>query len=74
MARYQVQFNLDVQDIELIELALRDAIGREATAAETFTPENINREQIQNLNRVLGKLHNQKVFYSQVRVPDVPAG
>ena len=74
MARYQENFTLDPNDIELIEHALREKIARHAVKDGTFdtTPE--SRAQVRQIDNVLGKIHNQKIFYAQVRAPGVPAG
>lgn len=74
MARYQDQFKLDVNDIEIIERALRQEIARQSSKSEAATASELQRHQAQILNRVLGKIHSQKVFYAQVHASDVPAG
>ena len=53
MGKYNRNFDLDLKDMELIETALRKA------AAEGEETGVCPREA----NDLLGKLHNQKVFY-----------
>ena len=56
MARYNRSFDLDVDDLAVIEDALRRA-ATERSCADRIDP---NLRRIQD---VLGKLHNQKTFY-----------
>ena len=74
MARYQENFTLDPNDIELIEHALREKIARHAVKDGTFDTIPESRAQVRQIDNVLGKIHNQKIFYAQVRAPGVPAG
>ena len=74
MPRYQQQFSLDVQDIELIERALRNELARHAVREVSTAVSVEQRAQARALNAVLGKIHNQKIFYAQVKLPGVPAG
>lgn len=74
MPRYQKQFNLDIADIDLIERALRGEIARHSVRGNATLAEPERREQMRALNTLLGKIHNQKIFYAQVKAPGVPAG
>ncbi|MEQ8233047.1 MAG: hypothetical protein RLW61_20950 [Gammaproteobacteria bacterium] len=74
MPRYQQQFNLDVTDIDLIERALRGEIARHSVRGNADLADPERRAQMRAINEVLGKIHNQKIFYAQVKVPGVPAG
>ena len=68
MPKYCNNFQLDPADLDLIEDALRKVISH----SSVVTPgEN---SYVQALNALLGKLHNQKVFYSQVNKTGIPAG
>ncbi len=73
MARYKTTFNLDLADVETIERALRNDIARLSVKSESALADARARAEIDALHRVLGRLHNQKIFYAQVRTPHVPA-
>lgn len=71
MATYNRTFDLDIRDVEMIEEALR-ARGRELAtmrlALNEEDPANLNAvrvitEDIRAGEDLLGRLHNQKVFY-----------
>jgi hypothetical protein len=74
MAKANTSFDLDVRDVELIENALNSIITKQSTAIIN-SPNNRNVEpmqgncpveingQIAELRDLLGKLHNQKVWY-----------
>jgi hypothetical protein len=74
MPRYQKQFNLDIADIDLIERALRGEIARHSVRGSAALAEPERREQMRAIKALLGKIHNQKIFYAQVKAPGVPAG
>ena len=52
MPKYNTQFNLDINDVELIETALRNAAVSASAEIDA-----------RDANDLLGRLHNQKVFY-----------
>lgn len=71
---YNKQFELDIDDIEIIENALRHKLNRLSTerltsVESTIIPENelesvkIIDQEIKNIHNLLGKLHNQKIWY-----------
>ena len=71
MPRYNRNFDLDIADIDLIEEALR-ARGRElsrmrlALVAQTpadLTPVRVIDEDLRRNEALLGRIHDQKVFY-----------
>ena len=74
MAKANTSFDLDVRDVELIENALNSIITKRSSTiinsasnsntepAEENCPVEIN-GQIAELRVLLGKLHNQKVWY-----------
>ncbi len=74
MARYNVNFELSVEDMELIEDALRRAKS-EYSNELVKTPSNDDAplgeaaaaEPARRIHDLLGKLHNQKVFYRPKR-------
>ncbi|MGQ0657753.1 MAG: hypothetical protein ACT4NU_06610 [Chromatiales bacterium] len=75
MASYNDTFKLSVRDIELIEEALRHEIselsGRIQQTGEDQEVKTLG-DTIRMLHQVLGKLHNQKIWYGQVRQTGVP--
>ena len=72
MANYRKSFELEPNDIALIENALRRQVYSEIdTANETHSAIRKNNRDIQNL---LGKLSDQQVFYSQVNKLPHPGG
>jgi len=52
MAKYNKTFELGLKDLALVEQCLRDRLA----ATETL-------EEIDDINRLLGHLHNQKIWY-----------
>ncbi|MBL6856960.1 hypothetical protein N9301_00265 [Paracoccaceae bacterium] len=74
MPKANTSFDLDVRDVELIENALNSIITKQSTTIIN-SPSNSNAEPIQGncpveingqiaeLRDLLGKLHNQKVWY-----------
>lgn len=77
MSKHQKTFHLTIRHIDLIEDALRDQIGRLAQPAiegGIASASGENDALIHELNELLGSLHNQKIFYSQVNRTGVPAG
>ncbi len=79
MAHYRENFDLDEADIELIENTIRNEISRltgqklEMADKESEDAQEIG-ASIHRLNTLLGKLHNQKIWYSQVNQTGVPLG
>ncbi|MEM7073507.1 MAG: hypothetical protein AAF484_00375 [Pseudomonadota bacterium] len=73
MGRYNVNFELSVEDMDLIETALResksklsaDRLGTRAPAEEAPNPDRMQEggDQIRRIHELLGRLHNQKVFF-----------
>ena len=73
MARYNVNFELSVEDMDLIEGALRRSKSELSAQrwSEEATPElhesvrskAKSDEEIRRIHDLLGRLHNQKVFY-----------
>jgi hypothetical protein len=60
MARYNKTFELSVEDMDLIETALRNKMraindGEIAVGGDD--------RSLRRINELLGRLHNQKVFY-----------
>lgn len=53
MPKYNTKFDLSIKDLDLIETALRKLQSK--SDQETGSP--------QSVSELLGRLHNQKVFY-----------
>ena len=57
-------FDLTVRDIEVIEQALRAKAGRRGLAiAEGDTSEQL-KEEMREIQELLGRIHHQKVWYT----------
>lgn len=66
MPKYNRNFELTLSDIDMIEAALgvvtRDlSLGREGSRA--LLPKVAKDDHITEINDLLGRLHNQKIFY-----------
>ena len=79
MARYNVNFELSVEDMELIEDALRRS-KNELSGTRLDQASNDNRpcataedadQSVRRIHDLLGRLHNQKVFYRPKSAPYV---
>ena len=57
-------FELSVRDIEVIESALRAKAGRRGLAIAEGDASTQLHEEMRELQQLLGKIHNQKVWYS----------
>lgn len=75
MSKYRTEFQLDKNDVEMIESAIRTVIqnGINFGAECESNCESFAKQQVQQWNSLLAKIHHQKVFYSQVKEPGVPA-
>ena len=62
MTAYNRDFDLDLQEMELIETALHEKV-RKLSEQRSQTPDAALDTEIDDVRRVLGRLHNQKVFY-----------
>ncbi len=74
MAKYNRNFDLTLSDIDLIEAALRVvkrdlSLGREG--ARALLPEIEDGDHVTEINDLLGRLHNQKIFYRPTDEPYV---
>ena len=77
MSKYKESFQLNTTDIDLIEQALRREIGALAGLlqldAEPASPDHLqNQSRIRKLQHILGKIHNQKIWYGQTHQTGVP--
>jgi hypothetical protein len=76
MPKYNDTFKLNLKDIELIEQALHRQIHSLAKASLDTGKENTTEadDKIREYHQVLGKLHNQKIWYGQTHETGVPLG
>ncbi len=58
MPQYNDMFELSIEDMELIEQALRQAMASYSVEANET-----NEDTIRRMHDLLGKLHDQKIFY-----------
>ncbi|MEM6407086.1 MAG: hypothetical protein AAF700_01575 [Pseudomonadota bacterium] len=65
MPAYNTKFELTPEDLELIEDALRQKQRELSEAASTGCE--VNRRAARGTHDLLGRLHNQKVFYRPKR-------
>lgn len=72
MAKYHENFRLSPIDVEIIEQAIRSEIAVHARVEPQHEEFNEARIKVRAMNEVLGKIFNQKVFYSQVNDTGVP--
>lgn len=70
MGKYKESFEFNTSDIDLIEQAIRHEIGsltallqHDTGAASPDHPD--YKDRIKKLQLVLGKIHNQKIWYGQ---------
>lgn len=74
MPKYNRKFDLTLNDIDLIEAALqvvkRDlSLGREG--ARALLPETVKKDPMRDIDDLMGRLHNQKIFYRPSGTPYV---
>ena len=67
MVKPNTTFNLSIRDIEIIEEALRAKAGRRGMAiAQGETSERL-REEMHEIQEVLGRIYEQKNFYAKFK-------
>lgn len=72
MVKPNTKFNLSIRDIEIIEIALRAKAGRRGLAiAEGETSPQL-REEMNEIQQLLGKIHQQKTFYASFKNKKTP--
>ena len=75
MPKYNDKFTLDIDDIALIEKALRALWSEEENKISTDQVFPINTtECIRDIYSLLGKISNQKIYYSEVNRTSCPLG
>lgn len=60
------KFELTVRDIEVIEIALRAKAGRRGLAIAQGETSDKLREEMHEIQELLGRIHEQKVFYAKM--------
>ena len=63
MVKANKKFNLSVRDIEIIEQALRAKAGRRGLAIANGETSPQLREELDELQQLLGRNHEQKVWF-----------
>lgn len=71
MGRYNDKFTLDPGDLELIEQALESQVTMRLTPGAEQEAE---MDIVHRIRQLLGKLHNQKIFYSHANPGGCPLG
>ena len=62
-----LQFKLSVRDVEIIEHALRAKAGRRGLAIAQGETSPQLREEMNEIQELLGKIHNQKNYYAKFK-------
>ena len=57
------QFNLSVEDIDIIERALQAKAGRRGMRLMRGEDDEQLKQEMRNIQNLLGRLHEQKVWY-----------
>ena len=73
MSKFSDRFHLNPDELELIENSLRQLMHMYSDDIH-HDAHHEHHHKVRSLNELLGKLHNQKIFYSQVNRTGVPAG
>ena len=75
MPKYNDKFTLNVEDVALIEKALRTLWTEEEKTlpAQPVFPIKTT-EQIKDIHNLLGKISTQKIYYSEVNRTSCPIG
>ena len=61
------KFDLSIRDIEIIEIALRAKAGRRGLAIANGETSPQLREEMREIQGLLGRIHDQKTFYAKMR-------
>jgi hypothetical protein len=64
MPKANTQFKLTIRDIEIIEQALRAKAGRRGLAIANGETSDKLKEEMHEIQNLLGRLHDQKVWYT----------
>tara|TARA_B100001093_G_scaffold101512_1_gene93716 strand:- start:245 stop:466 length:222 start_codon:yes stop_codon:yes gene_type:complete len=63
MNKPNTTFNLSIRDIEIIEEALRAKAGRRGLSIAQGETSNKLREEMHEIQELLGRIHDQKTWY-----------
>ncbi len=71
MSKHNRNFDLTIQDIDLIEAALhvtkRELSLERLANTKGLLPESADDDPLRQIDDLLGRLHNQKIFYRPVK-------
>lgn len=67
MTKPNTTFKLSIRDVEIIEQALRAKAGRRGLAIAQGETSSKLREEMNEIQGVLGRIHEQKNFYSKFK-------
>ena len=67
MVKPNTAFNLSIRDIEVIEHALRAKAGRRGLAIAQGETSPQLKEEMNEIQELLGKIHNQKNYYAKFK-------
>ena len=67
MTKPNTTFKLSIRDVEIIEQALRAKAGRRGLAIAQGETSPELRQEMNEIQEVLGRLHEQKNFYSKFK-------
>ena len=67
MAKPNTTFKLSIRDVEIIEHALRAKAGRRGLAIAQGETSPELRKEMNEIQEVLGRIHEQKVFYASFK-------
>ena len=66
VTKANTKFNLTVRDIEIIEHALRAKAGRRGLAIANGETSPQLREEMMEIQELLGRIHEQKIWYHKM--------
>ena len=61
--KHNTKFKLDIRDVEIIEEALRAKAGRRGLAIANGETSNKLKEEMHEIQELLGRIHDQKVWF-----------
>lgn len=67
MVKPNTTFELSIRDIEVIEIALRAKAGRRGIAIAQGETSPQLKEEMNEIQELLGKIHTQKNFYAKFK-------
>tara|TARA_X000001036_G_scaffold248760_1_gene231796 strand:+ start:110 stop:340 length:231 start_codon:yes stop_codon:yes gene_type:complete len=67
MVKPNTSFELSIRDIEIIEIALRAKAGRRGIAIAQGETSPQLKDEMNEIQELLGKIHNQKNYYARFK-------